>query len=155
MPELTDIEYFVQAIEIHDKADLHDPWFIEIMRANPPGKLLDWGCGKGTLSKQIANLGFDVDVGPLFQTPEESALQAVENDVHVVGVSSMTASHLTLVPELRSELQALGREDIAIVVGGVIPAQDHETLLEAGASAIFPPGTVIADAATELIKKLK
>ncbi|HJP16376.1 MAG TPA: methylmalonyl-CoA mutase, partial [Acidimicrobiales bacterium] len=111
--------------------------------------------GQKVVSTAFADLGFDVDIGPLFSTPAEVARQAVENDVHVVGVSSMTASHLTLVPELRSELQALGREDIAIVVGGVIPAQDHETLLEAGASAIFPPGTVIADAATELIKKLK
>ena len=111
--------------------------------------------GQKVVSTAFADLGFDVDIGPLFSTPAEVARQAVENDVHVVGVSSMTASHLTLVPELRSELQALGREDIAIVVGGVIPVQDHEALLEAGASAIFPPGTVIAGAATELIKKLK
>ena len=111
--------------------------------------------GQKVVSTAFADLGFDVDVGPLFSTPAEVARQAVENDVHVVGVSSMTASHLTLVPELRAELQNLGREDIAIVVGGVIPAQDHEALLAAGASAIFPPGTVIAGAATELIKKLK
>ena len=111
--------------------------------------------GQKVVSTAFADLGFDVDIGPLFSTPAEVALQAVENDVHVVGVSSMTASHLTLVPELRAELQNLGREDIAIVVGGVIPAQDHEALLAAGASAIFPPGTVIAGAATELIKKLK
>ncbi len=111
--------------------------------------------GQKVVSTAFADLGFDVDIGPLFSTPAEVARQAVENDVHVVGVSSMTASHLTLVPELRAELQNLGREDIAIVVGGVIPAQDHEALLAAGASAIFPPGTVIAGAATELIKKLK
>ena len=111
--------------------------------------------GQKVVSTAFADLGFDVDIGPLFSTPTEVARQAVENDVHVVGVSSMTASHLTLVPELRAELQNLGREDIAIVVGGVIPAQDHDALLAAGASAIFPPGTVIAGAATELIKKLK
>ncbi len=111
--------------------------------------------GQKVVSTAFADLGFDVDIGPLFSTPAEVARQAVENDVHVVGVSSMTASHLTLVPELRAELQNLGRGDIAIVVGGVIPAQDHEALLAAGASAIFPPGTVIAGAATELIKKLK
>lgn len=111
--------------------------------------------GQKVVSTAFADLGFDVDIGPLFSTPAEVARQAVENDVHVVGVSSMTASHLTLVPELRAELQNLGREDIAIVVGGVIPAQDHDALLAAGASAIFPPGTVIAGAATELIKKLK
>ena len=111
--------------------------------------------GQKVVSTAFADLGFDVDIGPLFSTPAEVARQAVANDVHVVGVSSMTASHLTLVPELRAELQNLGREDIAIVVGGVIPAQDHDALLAAGASAIFPPGTVIAGAATELIKKLK
>ena len=111
--------------------------------------------GQKVVSTAFADLGLDVDIGPLFSTPAEVARQAVENDVHVVGVSSMTASHLTLVPELRAELQNLGREDIAIVVGGVIPAQDHDALLAAGASAIFPPGTVIAGAATELIKKLK
>ena len=111
--------------------------------------------GQKVVSTAFADLGFDVDIGPLFSTPAEVARQAVENDVHVVGVSSMTASHLTLVPELRAELQNLGREDIAIVVGGVIPAQDHDALLAAGASAIFPPGTVIAGAATELKKKLK
>ena len=111
--------------------------------------------GQKVVSTAFADLGFDVDIGPLFSTPEEVARQAVENDVNVVGVSSMTASHLTLVPELRAELANLGRDDIAIVVGGVIPAQDHQALLDAGASAIFPPGTVIASAATELIKKLK
>ena len=111
--------------------------------------------GQKVVATAFADLGFDVDIGPLFSTPAEVARQAVENDVHVVGVSSMTASHLTLVPELRDELKNLGRDDIAIVVGGVIPTQDHQTLLDTGASAIFPPGTVIASAATELIKKLK
>jgi methylmalonyl-CoA mutase len=93
-------------------------------------------------------------VGALFQTPGEVARQAVEADVHVVGVSSLAAGHLTLVPQLRDELAALGRPDILIVVGGVIPPQDFDELLAAGASAIFPPGTVIADAAIDLLTEL-
>ena len=110
--------------------------------------------GQKVIATAFADLGFDVDVGPLFQTPAEVARQAVEADVHVVGVSSLAAGHLTLVPELRDELAALKREDIMIVVGGVIPPQDFDELLEAGATAIFPPGTVIADAVVELVGKL-
>jgi len=110
--------------------------------------------GQKVISTAFADLGFDVDVGPLFQTPHEVALQAVEADVHIVGVSSLAAGHLTLVPALRDELNGLGRDDILIVVGGVIPPQDFEALREAGAAAIFPPGTVIADAAIELIDDL-
>ena len=110
--------------------------------------------GQKVIATAFADLGFDVDIGPLFSTPGEVARQAVENDVHVVGVSSLAAGHLTLVPELRDELAALGRPDIAIAVGGVIPSQDHEALRAAGAAAIFPPGTVIAAAATELLVKL-
>ncbi len=110
--------------------------------------------GQKVIATAFADLGFDVDIGPLFQTPEETARQAVENDVHVIGVSSLAAGHLTLVPELRAELQKLGREDIMIVVGGVIPPQDFDALFEAGASAIFPPGTIIADAAIGLLKEL-
>ena len=110
--------------------------------------------GQKVIATAFADLGFDVDIGPLFSTPGEVARQAVENDVHVVGVSSLAAGHLTLVPELRDELAALGRPDIAIAVGGVIPAQDHEALREAGAAAIFPPGTVIAAAATELLEQI-
>jgi methylmalonyl-CoA mutase len=110
--------------------------------------------GQKVIATAFADLGFDVDVGPLFQTPAEVARQAVEADVHVVGVSSLAAGHLTLVPELRKELAALHREDIMIVVGGVIPPQDYDELLAAGATAIFPPGTVIADAAVDLVAKL-
>ncbi|MEQ8719372.1 MAG: methylmalonyl-CoA mutase [Acidimicrobiales bacterium] len=110
--------------------------------------------GQKVIATAFADLGFDVDIGPLFQTPAEAARQAVENDVHVVGASSLAAGHLTLVPELRAELDALGRSDIAIVVGGVIPPADHEPLLAAGAAAIFPPGTVIATAAAELLDTL-
>jgi methylmalonyl-CoA mutase len=110
--------------------------------------------GQKVIATAFADLGFDVDIGPLFQTPEESARQAVENDVHVIGVSSLAAGHLTLVPELRAELEKLGRDDIMIVVGGVIPPGDFDELFAAGASAIFPPGTVIAEAATGLMKEL-
>ncbi|NMD46383.1 MAG: methylmalonyl-CoA mutase, partial [Propionibacterium sp.] len=111
--------------------------------------------GQKVISTAFADLGFDVDVGPLFQTPGEVARQAVEADVHVVGVSSLAAGHLTLVPALRSELDALDRDDMMIVVGGVIPAQDFDELRSAGADAIYPPGTIIPDAAVELLQKLR
>ncbi len=110
--------------------------------------------GQKVISTAFADIGFDVDVGPLFQTPEEVANQAADNDVHVVGVSSLAAGHLTLVPALREALAAAGRPDIMIVVGGVIPPGDFDELYEAGAAAIFPPGTVIADAASGLLEKL-
>ena len=110
--------------------------------------------GQKVIATAFADLGFDVDIGPLFQTPEESARQAVENDVHVVGASSLAAGHLTLVPELKQALKKLGREDIMVVVGGVIPPQDYDALRAAGAAAIFGPGTVIAKAAIELLEKL-
>ena len=110
--------------------------------------------GQKVIATAFADLGFDVDIGPLFSTPAEAARQAVENDAHIVGASSLAAGHLTLIPELREALAAEGREDIMIVVGGVIPPQDFEALKDAGAVAIFPPGTVIAEAATELLEKL-
>ncbi|MER5421722.1 methylmalonyl-CoA mutase [Streptosporangium roseum] len=110
--------------------------------------------GQKVIATAFADLGFDVDVGPLFQTPEEVARQAVEADVHVVGVSSLAAGHLTLVPALREALAELGAGDVMIVVGGVIPPGDFEELRAAGASAIFPPGTVIADAARGLLADL-
>ncbi|MGD9752542.1 MAG: methylmalonyl-CoA mutase, partial [Acidimicrobiia bacterium] len=110
--------------------------------------------GQKVIATGFADLGFDVDIGPLFQTPAEVARQAVDADVHVVGVNSLAAGHLTLVPELRAELEQLGRGDILVVVGGVIPPQDYDALLAAGATAIYPPGTVIADAAVDLIAKL-
>jgi methylmalonyl-CoA mutase len=99
-------------------------------------------------------MGFDVDVGPLFQTPEETARQAVENDVHVIGVSSLAAGHLTLVPALQAALAELGRSDILIVVGGVIPPADYQTLRDMGVAAIFGPGTVLTDAAAQLLDQL-
>jgi methylmalonyl-CoA mutase len=110
--------------------------------------------GQKVIASAFADLGFDVDIGPLFATPEEAARQAVENDVHVLGVSSLAAAHLTLVPQLKKALAAQGRSDIMIVVGGVVPQQDYDALMKAGAEAIFPPGTVIADAAEKLLKSL-
>tara|TARA_B100001741_G_scaffold264817_1_gene230006 strand:- start:782 stop:2707 length:1926 start_codon:yes stop_codon:yes gene_type:complete len=110
--------------------------------------------GQKVIATAFADLGFDVDIGPLFQTPEEAAKQAVEADVHVVGVSSLAAGHLTLVPELKAQLHALGRDDILIVVGGVVPPQDFQELYDAGATAIYPPGTVISDAAIDLLKSI-
>ena len=110
--------------------------------------------GQKVIASAFADLGFDVDIGPLFQTPEEVAKQAIENDVHIIGASSLAAGHLTLVPELKKSLISLGRGDIMIVVGGVIPEQDFAELYDAGATAIFPPGTVIAEAAADLVKKL-
>ncbi|MDX6750927.1 methylmalonyl-CoA mutase [Geminicoccaceae bacterium 1502E] len=110
--------------------------------------------GQKVIATAFADLGFDVDIGPLFQTPAEAAQQAVDNDVHIIGASSLAAGHLTLVPELRRELERLGRPDIMVVVGGVVPPQDYEKLLAAGAKAVFPPGTVIATAAVELLQTL-
>ena len=110
--------------------------------------------GQKVIASAFADLGFDVDIGPLFATPEEAARQAVENDVHIVGVSSLAAGHLTLVPEIKAALVAEGRGDIMIVVGGVVPPQDYDALKAAGAEAIYPPGTVIAEAAEQLMHSL-
>ncbi len=110
--------------------------------------------GAKVVATAYADLGFDVDVGPLFQTPEETARQAVENDVHIVGMSSLAAGHKTLLPQLVAELKKLGREDIMVIVGGVIPHQDYDFLKEHGAAAIFGPGTVIPEAATVMIEEL-
>ena len=107
--------------------------------------------GQKVIATAFADAGFDVDIGPLFQTPEETARQAVENDVHVVGVSSLAAGHLTLVPALKAALVSEGRPDVQIVVGGVIPQQDFQALMDAGAAAIYPPGTEIRSAASELV----
>jgi methylmalonyl-CoA mutase len=110
--------------------------------------------GQKVIASAFADLGFDVDIGPLFATPAEAARQAVENDAHIIGVSSLAAGHLTLVPELKAALTAEGRGDIMIVVGGVIPPQDYDELKASGAEAIFPPGTVIAEAAEQLMHSL-
>ncbi len=111
--------------------------------------------GAKVISTAFADLGFDVDIGPLFQTPDEAARSAVENDVHVVGFSSLAAGHKTLLPQLVEELKKLGREDIIVVIGGVIPAQDYDFLKKAGAAAIFGPGTVIPVAAKKVLEELK
>ena len=110
--------------------------------------------GAKVVATGYADVGFDVDMGPLFQTPEEAAKQAVENDVHIVGVSSLAAGHLTLVPQIIAELKKLGREDIIVVVGGVIPAQDYEELYQDGAAAIFGPGTPIAKSSIKMLELL-
>ena len=110
--------------------------------------------GAKVVATGYADIGFDVDMGPLFQTPEEAAKQAVENDVHVVGVSSLAAGHLTLVPQIIAELKKLGREDIIVIVGGVIPHQDYDELYRDGAAAIFGPGTPIATAAIKILEIL-
>ncbi|MCK0198659.1 methylmalonyl-CoA mutase [Ancylobacter sp. 6x-1] len=110
--------------------------------------------GQKVIASAFADLGFDVDIGPLFATPEEAARQAVENDVHVIGISSLAAGHLTLVPQVKAALEAEGRGDIMIVVGGVVPPQDYAAVHAAGAEAIYPPGTVIAEAAATLVRRL-
>jgi methylmalonyl-CoA mutase len=108
--------------------------------------------GAKVISTSFADLGFDVDIGPLFQTPEEVAQQATENDVHVVGASSLAAGHKTLVPQLIEELKKLGREDIMVVAGGVIPPKDYDFLYEAGVAGVFGPGSVISKCAKDILE---
>lgn len=110
--------------------------------------------GAKVVATGYADIGFDVDMGPLFQTPAEAARQAVENDVHILGVSSLAAGHKTLVPQVIEELAKLGRPDIMVVVGGVIPPQDYQFLYDAGAAAIFGPGTIVSDSAMKMLELL-
>ena len=110
--------------------------------------------GAKIIATSFADLGFDVDIGPLFQTPEEAARQAAENDVHILGISSLAAGHKTLVPATIDALAALGREDIMVIVGGVIPHQDYEFLYEKGVAGVFGPGTKIAMAAKQILQVL-
>jgi len=110
--------------------------------------------GAKVVASSYADLGFDVDIGPLFQTPDEAAKQAVENDVHILGISSLAAGHKTLVPNVIDRLKELGREDIMVIVGGVIPTKDYDFLFDAGAVAVFGPGTKISEAAVELLEIL-
>ncbi|MBN2862423.1 MAG: cobalamin-dependent protein, partial [Bacteroidales bacterium] len=110
--------------------------------------------GAKVVSTGYADIGFDVDIGPLFQTPEEAAKQATENDVHVLGISTLAAGHKTLIPQVINELKRLGREDILVVAGGVIPHQDYKFLYDAGVTAIFGPGTSVAKAARQILKIL-
>jgi methylmalonyl-CoA mutase len=110
--------------------------------------------GAKVIATAFADLGFDVDIGPLFQTPEEAARQAADNDVHIVGISSLAGAHKSLVPQLIDDLATLGRDDIHVVVGGVVPPQDYQALYDAGVTGVFGPGTVIAEAAGELLALL-
>jgi methylmalonyl-CoA mutase len=108
--------------------------------------------GAKVVSTGYADIGFDVDIGPLFQTPAEAAKQAVENDVHVLGVSSLAAGHKTLIPQVIEELKKLGRDDILVIAGGVIPPQDYQFLYDAGVAAIFGPGTSVSKAAIQILR---
>jgi methylmalonyl-CoA mutase len=110
--------------------------------------------GAKVVATGYADCGFDVDMGPLFQTPAEAARQAVENDVHVLGVSSLAAGHKTLIPEVMAELVKLGRPDILVIAGGVIPAQDYDFLYKEGVAAIFGPGTSVTKAAVDILNIL-
>ena len=145
----SDVAKVLKAVEAFDKDEGRRPRIL-IAKMGQDGH----DRGQKVIASAFADLGFDVDIGPLFQTPEEAARQAVENDVHIVGVSSLAAGHLTLVPALREALEALGRGDVMVVVGGVIPPQDYDELRAAGAKAIFGPGTPIAEAAVDLLQKL-
>ncbi|MGW8121633.1 methylmalonyl-CoA mutase [Roseivirga echinicomitans] len=150
--EVKDNEDFKKARELADKFAEMDGRRPRIMVA----KMGQDGHDRGAkvIATSFADLGFDVDIGPLFQTPEETALQAAENDVHMIGASSLAAGHKTLIPQLIAELKRLGREDIMVIAGGVIPPADYDFLTKAGAVAIFGPGTVIAKAAQEILLKL-
>jgi methylmalonyl-CoA mutase len=149
MGELSAVEDVKQLIQQFEKAEGRRPRIL-IAKMGQDGH----DRGQKVIASAFADLGFDVDIGPLFRTPAETARQAVENDVHIIGVSSLAAGHLTLVPELRDQLVKLGRGDVMIVAGGVIPPQDYPALFAAGASAVFGPGTVVADAAVKLIREL-
>jgi methylmalonyl-CoA mutase len=143
---------FTQAQELADKFAEHEGRRPRIMIA----KMGQDGHDRGAkvISTSFADIGFDVDIGPLFQTPKEAAKQAAENDVHILGVSSLAAGHKTLVPQVIAELKALGREDIMVIAGGVIPKQDYDFLFETGVVGVFGPGTKIATAAIDILNKL-
>ena len=150
--EMKDNKTFNKARELADKFAEQDGLRPRIMIA----KMGQDGHDRGAkvVSTAYADVGFDVDIGPLFQTPKEAAKQAVENDVHILGVSSLAAGHKTLVPQVLEELKKLGREDIMVIVGGVIPSQDYQYLFDAGAVAVFGPGTKISEAAIQLLEIL-
>ena len=150
--EIKDDSSFQKARELADKFAKQEGRRPRIMIA----KMGQDGHDRGAkvVATGYADVGFDVDIGPLFQTPAEAAKQAVENDVHILGVSSLAAGHKTLVPQVIEELKKYGREDIMVVVGGVIPAQDYEFLFDAGAVAVFGPGTKISDAAIKILEIL-
>ena len=150
--EASDDENFRLALEMSDR-------FAEMEGRRPRilvAKMGQDGHDRGAkvIATSFADLGFDVDIGPLFQTPEEVAIQAAENDVHVVGASSLAAGHKTLIPQLIMELKRIGRDDIMVVAGGVIPAADYQFLFDAGVKGIFGPGTIISVAAQKILKDL-
>lgn len=150
--EVKNQESFTKAVELSDH-------FAEIEGRRPRIMVAKMGQdghdrGAKVIATGFADLGFDVDIGPLFQTPEEVAMQAIENDVHIVGASSLAAGHKTLVPQLIEELKKQGRPDIMVVAGGVIPPKDYDFLYQAGVSAVFGPGTILSEAATEILRKL-
>ena len=145
----TDVAKVLKQVEAFDKNEGRRPRIL-IAKMGQDGH----DRGQKVIASAFADLGFDVDIGPLFATPDEAARQAVENDVHIIGVSSLAAGHLTLVPDLQEALEKEGRGDIMIVVGGVIPPSDYPALFEAGAKAVFGPGTNIPVAAADLIAKL-
>ena len=148
--EIDNDESFKKAQKLADKfAELEGRWpRIMVAKMGQDGH----DRGAKVVSTSFADMGFDVDIGPLFQTPKEAAKQAVENDVHILGISSLAAGHKTLVPHVIEELKQLGRKDILVVAGGVIPSQDYDYLFEAGVSGIFGPGTVIAEAAYQILE---
>ncbi|MEL6988816.1 MAG: methylmalonyl-CoA mutase family protein, partial [Bacteroidota bacterium] len=150
--EIKKEETFIKAKALSEKVAEHDELRHRILVA----KLGQDGHDRGAkvIASSFADLGFDVDMGPLFQTPAEAAMQAAENDVHIVGISSLAAGHKTLVPETIAALKEIQREDIMVVVGGVIPPQDYDFLFESGVQGVFGPGTKIADAAIEILEKL-
>ena len=150
--EIKDDESFKKAQELADKFAEQDGRRPRIMIA----KMGQDGHDRGAkvVATGYADVGFDVDIGPLFQTPKEAAKQAVENDVHILGVSSLAAGHKTLVPQVIKALKEYGRDDIMVIVGGVIPKQDYQFLFDAGAIAVFGPGTKISDAAIKILEIL-
>ncbi|MBT8394921.1 MAG: cobalamin-dependent protein, partial [Bacteroidia bacterium] len=150
--EIKDDESFKKAKELADTFAEQDGRRPRIMIA----KMGQDGHDRGAkvVSTGYADVGFDVDIGPLFQTPQEAAKQAVENDVHILGVSSLAAGHKTLVPQVIEELKNYGRDDIMVIVGGVIPKQDYQFLFDAGAVAVFGPGTKISEAAIKVLEIL-
>lgn len=150
--EVKENEDFIKARKLSDEFAALDGRRPRIMIA----KMGQDGHDRGAkvIATSFADLGFDVDIGPLFQTPEETALQAAENDVHMIGASSLAAGHKTLIPQLINELKRLGREDIMVIAGGVIPPADYDFLFDAGVSFVFGPGTVIAKAAQDILQKM-
>jgi methylmalonyl-CoA mutase len=150
--EVKENEDFIKARDLADKFAELDGRRPRIMVA----KMGQDGHDRGAkvIATSFADMGFDVDIGPLFQTPAEAAMQAAENDVHIIGASSLAAGHKTLVPQLIEELKKIGREDIMVIAGGVIPPNDYDFLFESGVSFVFGPGTVIAKAAQEILEKL-